>query len=148
MMGDIPPNTIGYGAVVLPHLDEFQGFFIVDDKALHKDAVMAQFSAILTMPSGAIGALQATIVEGIITHNFPLVAATALALHGITKMPYFWIKATRESGGTRTEMFPLEAKSIRAAQIEINNLPLVKEIKARLRVGMAKRKLDPNTRTH
>lgn len=147
-MSDIPPHTIGYGAVVLPHLDEFQGFFIVDDPALHKHAVMAQFTAILSMPSGAIGALQAAIVEGVITHNFGMVGATALALHGITKVPYFWIKASKEAEGTRTEMFPLEAQSIRAAQIEINKLPLVMDIKARLRVGMAKRKLDPNTKTH
>lgn len=135
-----PKNTIGYGAVVLPHLDEFQGFFLVDDPALHKEAVMAQMGALMVQPKGVIGALQATIVEGVVTHRMDIVAAASLALHGITKQKFFWIKATKESGGTRTEMFPLKAESVQAAQIEVNNLPLVLEIKDRLRASMTRRK--------
>lgn len=148
MMGDIPPNTIGYGAVVMPHLDEFQGFFLVDDKAFHQQAVQMQMMALAATPVNVVGTLQAALAEGVITKNWALVGTAALALYGITKEKFFWIKASREAEGTRTEMFPLEARSVNAAKIEINKLPLVMEIKARLRVGMAKRKLDPNTRTH
>lgn len=139
-MGDIPDCTIGYGAVVLPHLDEFQGFFLVDDPILRREAVTMQMMALATRPMGVIGALQAAVVEGIITRNFHLTGVAALALHGVTKMPYFWIKATKEPGGTRTEMFELKALSVNAAKIEVNNLPLVLEMKARLQTQMRKRK--------
>ena len=147
-MSNVPEGIIGYGAVVLSHLDEFQGFFIIDDKALHREAVQMQMMALATTPMSVIGTLQAAIVEGVIRRNNHLVGVAALALHGVTQEPYFWIKATKESGGTRTEMFPLIAQSVREAQTEINGLPIVQEIKARLRVGMAKRKLDPNVRSH
>ncbi|ARK07518.1 hypothetical protein LAV_00143 [Sphingobium phage Lacusarx] len=140
-----PPNTIGFGAVVIPSLDEFQGFYLIDDKALHQSAVMAQMAAvILGGPGGAIGALQATIVEGYIQKRQDLIAANALALHGITKKPYFWIKATIESEGTRTEMFELKATTPDEARIEVNHLPEVLEIKKRLRVEMMKPKSSRN----
>lgn len=136
----IPPHTIGFGAVVFPELNEFQGFFLVDDKALHPYAVKAQMMALAATPNGVIGALQATIAEGHLLGRQDLVAATALALHGITKKKFFWIKARKEPGGTTTEMFDLKAKTIDQARKEVNHLPEVLEIKKRLRVEMMKPK--------
>ena len=136
----IPPGTIGYGAIVMPHLDEFQGFFLVQNEDLNKKAVLAQFTAMAVQPGSVHGALQASIVDRALNHDWPGVAVLALALWGLTKEPYFYIKATKEVDGTRTQMFPLKAQSIQAAQIEINNLPEVLEIKERLRKAMKKRK--------
>ncbi len=136
----IPEGTIGYGAVVLAHLDEFQGFYVVRNDHLDKEAVKLQMAAMVMQPMNARGALEAAVTEGIVTKNETLTGAAALALWGVTKEPYFYIKATREGDGTRTEMFPLEARSIHAAQIEVNNLPAVLEIKERLRAKMTKRK--------
>ena len=144
MMTEISEHTIGYGAVVLPALNEFQGFYLVDDPILHKDAVKAQMMALLAGPDNIIGALQATVVEGIVTKNFTLTGTAALALHGITKMKFFWIKATKEPGGTRTEMFPLKATTLEDAQHEVNHLPEVLAIKKRLRVEMMKPKSYKN----
>lgn len=139
-MTEISEHTIGYGAVVLPALNEFQGFYLVDDPILHKDAVKAQMMAMLGGPDNIIGALQATVVESVLMKNALLTCTTALALHGITKMKFFWIKASKEKGGTRSEMFPLKATTIEQAQHEVNHLPEVLEIKKRLRVEMMKPK--------
>lgn len=136
----IPDNTIGYGAAVLPHLDEFQGFFLVDHPSLHREAVQMQMLSLAATPNGVVGALQAAVVEGVVTKNWHLVGVAALALHGVTKKPYFWIEARKAEGGTFTQMHELEARSIQAAQIEINNLPLVLAMKERLRKDMKKRK--------
>lgn len=136
----IPPDTIGYGAVVLPHLDEFQGFFLVQDEDLNKQAVMAQMTALAINPAGIHGGLQASIVDRVLNRDWHGVGVLALALWGITKEPYFYIKATKEAEGTRTQMFVLKAESVHDAQIEINNLPEVLAIKKRLRKAIQKRK--------
>lgn len=136
----IPPGTIGFGAVVLPHLNEYQGFYIVDDPEINKKATLLQMTALATSAGRAEGAIQAVLVESIITKNETLSSYAGRALYGVTKEAFFWIEATREGDGTRTEMHVLEARSIQAAQIEINSLPLVLGIKKRNLHGMMKRK--------
>lgn len=133
-------DVIGYGAVVLPHLNEFQGFFLVQSEAIDREALKVQMMALATQPTGVHGALQAVIVEGVVTKNWSAVAAAARALHGVTKEPFFYIEATREFGGTRTQMHTLKAKTVEEAQQEIHNLPAVTEIKQRLIAEMHQRK--------
>jgi hypothetical protein len=135
-----PDGTIGYGAVIMSHLDEFQGFFLVQNEAVDREAVKMQMMALATQPEGIHGALQAVIVEGVVTKRWDVVAAGARALWGITKEPYFYIEATKEGGGTRTQMHVLKARSVEAAQIEVNHLPQVLEIKERLLATLQKRK--------
>lgn len=102
---------------------------------------MTQMTAMMTMGSaGVIGALQASVVQAYVEGKEDNLMVQALALHGITKKAYFWIKASIESEGTRTEMFELQSRSPSEASLEINNLPEVLEIKKRLRVEMMKPK--------
>lgn len=125
-------KVIGYGAVIIPHLDEFQGFFLVEDAALDREAVKMQMMALATQPSSVIGALQAVIVEGVVTHKQHVAGIGARALWGITKEPFFYIEATKEAKGTHTQMHVLKATTVEDAQAEIHNLPQVIAIKQRL----------------
>jgi hypothetical protein len=134
-----PGVTIGYGAVILEALDEYQAFFIRDDEDTRREATAAMMMAIA---SGAqpVGALQAVIVEGVLTTNWGLVGAAALALTGIAKENWFYIKASKEMAGTRTEMFPLKARTVEDARAEIEALPEVRAMKVRLREKMVETK--------
>src|SRR4051812_16113820 len=98
-----PDNAIGYGCVIVKDLDEFQGFFICDSKAIWPDANLAMLMA---MGTGAhpIGALQAVCVEAVLTKNWPQLGVYALALTSLTKMNYWVIHASKEAEGTRSEM--------------------------------------------
>lgn len=126
-----PVNTIGYGCVVVPDLDEYQGFFIVNDENKWAEANTVM---LLAMAAGAhpIGALQAVIVEAVLTKDWGRAGVTALALASLTKHHFFWIKASKEAEGTRSEMFPLKATTVEEARAEIDTLPEVIALKKRL----------------
>jgi hypothetical protein len=68
----------------------------------------------------------------VLTKDWSKVATLALALTGISKMNFWWIKASKEPEGTRTEMFPLKATTVEEARAEIDALPEVIDIKHRL----------------
>lgn len=133
-----PTDCIGYGAVIVPALDEYQGFFIRDNDTIQPHATTAMMTA---MVSGAhpVGALQAVIVEGVLNKNFGLVGAAALALVGFTKMKFFVILGNKEPEGTRTEMRSLKARTIEEARAEIESMPEVEKLKHNLIDGMRKK---------
>lgn len=133
-------KVFGYGAIILPHLDEFQGFFLVESEQIDREAVKVQMMALAVQPQNVRAAIEAVMVEGYVTGKQYLVAAGARALWGITKKPFFYIVARKEFGGTRTEMFELSATTVEDAQIEVNELSLVNQIKNNLRTKVMKAK--------
>lgn len=134
-----PEGTIGYCAVIIPALDEYQGVFIVDNDEMRPQSVMTMLTAGMT-GGHPIGTLQAAMVEGVITRNMGLTGAAALALHGLTKESYFVIIGGKEGNGYRTNMVPLRADNIPDARMEIEAMPAVIELKERLRTEMQKKK--------
>jgi hypothetical protein len=114
-----PEDAIGYGCIVVPALDEYQGFFIRDNQNLNREATTVMMMA-MAVGVNPVGALQAVIVECVLTKDWGKVAAAALALAGLTKQKFFWIKASKEPEGTRTEMFPLKATTAEEARLEID----------------------------
>jgi hypothetical protein len=124
------PTAIGYGCVVVPDLDEYQAFFIRDNKALwprghgrhdHGDG------------SGAhpIGALQAVCVESVLTKDWGRVASPP-SLSPVDQAQVLLDQGVEGAEGTRTEMFPLKAMTVEEARVEIDALPEVIELKRRL----------------
>lgn len=126
-----PPNAIGYGCVIVKDLDEYQGFFIVDDESLWRQAntVMAMAMACGGHP---IGAIQAIIADGVLNRAWSQVAIAALALSSLSKHKFFVIHAAKEPMGFRTSMEPLKATTVEAARDEINSMPEVMDLKFRL----------------
>jgi hypothetical protein len=137
-MTKTPPHTIGYFAVVVPDRDAYQGAFLIDDPSLHHRAVMMQMTAMMTMPDGAIGALQASVVHGCVTGDQTVMAAAALGLHGITKRKFFIITSTDMGEGLSTNMRALDVTTIEAARAEIEKDPAVVAINERRRTGKVK----------
>lgn len=134
-----PESCIGYGCVVVPELDEYQAFFIRENESITREATTVMMMA---MATGAhpIGSLQAVIVDGVLKKEWGQVACASLALTGLTKHKFFWIKASKEPEGTRSEMFPLKATTVEDARAEINALPEVIELKQRLMASLGQRK--------
>lgn len=126
-------KVYGYGAIILPELDEFQGFFLTENEAIDREAVKVQMMALAAQPTNIAAAIEAVMVEGYITGKEYLVAAGARALWGLKKKSFFYIVARKELGGTRTELFDLHATTVDEAKEEVNNLPLVLQIKDNLR---------------
>jgi len=126
-----PETCIGYGCVVVPSLNEYQGFFINDTPDLRSQINRTVGLAVMT-GQHPIGALQAVIVDRALNRDWTRVGVTALALANLTKVNFFWIKAEREPEGTRTEMFPLNATTVEEARAEIDAIPEVIELKRRL----------------
>jgi hypothetical protein len=128
---DNPANAIGYCAVILPKIDQWQGYWIVDDPTLSQSAVQAQ---IMAMASGShpLGVLQAMMVEASLHNNHTGVGVAALALKGMMQTNYFVVIGDKQSAGTVTSAQPLRSTNIDDARAEIDNLPEVKEIKQRL----------------
>lgn len=140
-MTAIPPNTIGYGVVIVPALDEYQGMFIVDNEVIRPEAIKLQLAAMMNAPrSNPIGALQAAVVEGVITKNTQLTAAAAFALHGMTREKFWVITATMASGGTYTDMKIMAATTVEEARAEVEAMPEVVALKERLRGAIRERK--------
>jgi hypothetical protein len=127
-----PADAIGYGCVVVPDLDEYQGFFIRDnDMTCRRETNTVMLFA---MGSGAhpIGALQAVCVDAVLKKDWGQLGIASLALASLTKHKFFWIKASKEPEGTRSEMFPLKATTVEEARAEIDRLPEVIELKNHL----------------
>lgn len=138
-MHQIPEGTIGYWGIVIPNLDEFQGFYLRSDKDIDGMAIQMQFAAIGSGVN-AIGSLQAAIVEGFVTGRQDIVAVAARALHGIVKHKYLIITGNRQPGGTTTDMVVMKATTIDEARDELNAHPLVAAIKERLAKKVSSKK--------
>lgn len=125
--------TVGYCAVVLPHLDHYQAYFIVDTPSARASALEMGLKAMLAMgPARSFGAVQAVLVEGALTSDENVVAGAGLSLRNTSGSNYFYVVATREAHGTRTELHKLEASSPDEARDLINALPEVRAIQERL----------------
>lgn len=146
---DNPKDAIGYCAVIIPDFDFWQGYWIVQNDEMNKQAVLMQMNAIMAAGMGAspIGALQSAMVEGAIISEPAVVGAAALALKGMTRDAFFVVMGDREPQGTRTEMFKLKATDIDAAREEIQNLPDVQAIKDRLAAQLVSGVVEGRTRT-
>lgn len=127
----VPKDTIGYGCVVVSDLDEYQGFFIRDTEQIRRETNTIMLFA---MGSGAhpIGALQAVCVDAVLKKDWGQLAIASLALASLSKHKFFWIKASKEPEGTRSEMFPLKAQTVADAKVEIDGLQDVIDLKRRL----------------
>jgi hypothetical protein len=127
----VPEDAIGYGCVVVPELNEYQGFFICDNADMRRETNTIMLFA---MGSGAhpIGALQAVCVDAVLKKDWGQLAIASLALASMSKHKFFWIKASKERAGTRSEMFPLKAATVEEARAEIDRLPEVIELKNHL----------------
>lgn len=139
MTGAEPADTIGYWGVVVPHLDEFQGFYLRANKDIDAMALQMQFAAVGSGVN-AIGTLQAAIIEGFTTGRQDILGVAARALYGIVKHKHLIITGTRQAGGTTTEMFVMKATTIDEARDELNAHPLVVALKERLATKVRKKK--------
>ena len=123
----IPNNTIGYSAIIMPDMDEYQGFFLVDDPTTFNAVNMMMLTAVAS-GSNAYGALQAAMIEGATTGRQDVLNAAARAYSGLTKQRFFYVIGYKEEGGTRTEAIEFKARNIRGARKELESLPIVKAI--------------------
>lgn len=127
------PNTVGYCAVVMPTLDHYQAYFIVDDEGMRANAVAMQVTAMMAIgEADPFGTLQAAFAEAALENNQTAVGAAALALKGVAQASYFYVLAEKEPMGTRTSLHKLDATNVDSARRMIENLPEVLEIKRRL----------------
>lgn len=132
-------KIVGYGCVIVPDLNEYQGFFINNDEVLWREA---NTTMLFAMASGVspIGALQAVCVDAVLNKDWPRLGVTALALASLTKQYFFVIKASKEPEGTRSQMVELKARSVEDARREIETLPEVIALKGRLMDELRKTK--------
>jgi hypothetical protein len=135
-----PADAIGYCAVIVPSLDHWQAYYIIDTETVRQNAVNLQMGALVAASkANPIGSLQAALAEGAISNNQSVVASAALALRGVVKLDYFVVIANPEPEGMRTSMQKLDASSIDEARKMIDNLPEVAEIKKRLTTKLSMR---------
>lgn len=120
-----PTGTIGYFGIVMPADLQFQGFFLVDRPDLQKEATLMMMTAMSVQPMAVQGALQAALIEGYCTGNQHLIAVAALAFHGIIKDKFFLVRGERLENGTKSEMLPMEARTVEEAREELYAHPLV-----------------------
>lgn len=124
-------DKIGYFAAMVETLDQYQGYFIVDTPEMRTAAAAAKTLAIMS-GYNPVGTLQATIIESLLTEAHSRAGAAALALRDLTGHSYFVVMGTKLPGGYNTSMEPLVATSIDDARSEIERMPQVIGIKARL----------------
>jgi hypothetical protein len=155
------PNVVGYCGVIVPSHEFWQGFFI--DRRLEAeglktlDRVRRELARIMPVAGAQpetrkpvpgvadadqtlVGTLAATFVEGAVTQRHELVGVVSAALRALLKTDYFCVLARRDTGGTATEIIALRATTPDEARAEINSLPDVLAIKAKLTEGLLKRK--------
>jgi hypothetical protein len=127
-------DVIGYGAVIVSDLNQYQGFFIRDNEAIRAVANELIRNSVMAEAEGfnRFGALQAAAVEAVLSDNQPLLGAAALALVAQGGHHYFVIHGVREPEGTRTTLVTLHSNTVDEARDEINNSPLIKSIQRRL----------------
>lgn len=130
----IDVDVIGYGAVIVSDLNQYQGFFIRDNPAIREVADQLIQNAAMAEAEGInrFGALQAIAVEAVLSDNQPLLGAAALALVSEGGLHYYIIHGVREPEGTRTTLMKMHAKTVDEAQDEVNESPLVRAIQRRL----------------
>ncbi len=127
----IPPNTIGYFAIIMPEEGEFSGAFLTDDPSTNS-AVNLLMAGAMASGVNPYGTLAATIVEGATSGRADIVATAARAYSALTKSRYFYVVGRKDSGGTHTEIREFEARTVGDARAELEQVPEVIEIKNRI----------------
>lgn len=127
------PQPVGYCAIVMPDIDYYQAAFIIDAPEAAATALSMSLAAMLKMgPQGVFGAMQAALVEGVLTSNPALISGAGLSLRNSSGNNYFYVVASKDAKGTRTELFEIEADSPEHARDMIHALPQVLDIQRRL----------------
>lgn len=122
---------VGYFGVIVESLNLYQGYHLVETPKIRAAADKAHLLALMSGYS-AIGALQAATVEALVWAKEGLAGAAGLALRDLSHESYFVILGQTQPNGYSTRMMPLKADSVEAARAEIESMPQVKGIKARL----------------
>lgn len=127
----IPNNTIGYCAIIMPAIDEYQGFFLIDDPTTFSQVNMMMLTAVASGVN-AYGALQAAMADAALTGREDILKTAARAYSGLSKERFFYVVAEQvEGGGMKTEAIPFKAKTIATCRKELEALPITTAIRER-----------------